>query len=185
MNEMRKSPALAGFLSMMPGLGQAYVGYYTQGFINILIFGSCIATMDKVDGIEPLLAPFTAFFWMFNIIDAVRKAKLYNAQAVGEQAAPIPTDSPLVGGVILLLIGFLLTLRITLDVDLEWLEDVWPLGLMAGGGYLVWKYRKAQRELRTTPSIPIAPPPPDPSLYASFGDDPTISPSAGEERRGA
>ena len=30
----RKSPVLALVLSLMPGLGQVYVGYYNQGFIN-------------------------------------------------------------------------------------------------------------------------------------------------------
>ena len=32
----RKSPALAAWLSLLPGLGQAYVGYYPQAFRNIL-----------------------------------------------------------------------------------------------------------------------------------------------------
>ena len=39
----RKSPWLAAILSAMPGLGQIYVGYYQQGFINALVVGGLIA----------------------------------------------------------------------------------------------------------------------------------------------
>lgn len=159
MNEMKKSPALAGFLSMLPGLGQAYVGYYTQGFIFILIFGACIAAMDHARGIEALLGPFIAFWWFFNIIDAVRKAKLYNAHQMGAAEAKLPTDSPLVGGIILLVIGVILTAHITFDIDMEWLENVWPLGLIAGGLYLVWKYQRAKQELRSPSPYGVVPPP--------------------------
>lgn len=159
MNEMKKSPGLAGFLSILPGLGQAYVGYYTRGFIFVLIFGACIAAMDHAEGLGPLLGPFLAFFWFFNIIDAVRSAKLYNAHQLGEPAATLPTDSPLVGGVILLIVGTLLTLRITFDIDMDWLEQVWPLGLVGGGLYLVWKYQRAKQDLRAPSPYTVTPPP--------------------------
>ena len=39
----RKSPALAAMLSLVPGLGQVYLGYYQQGFINILVVAAIIA----------------------------------------------------------------------------------------------------------------------------------------------
>ena len=32
----RKKPFLASVLSIMPGLGQVYVGYYKQGFVNAI-----------------------------------------------------------------------------------------------------------------------------------------------------
>ena len=35
-----KSPALAAILSMMPGLGQVYIGYYQRGFVHILVIAS-------------------------------------------------------------------------------------------------------------------------------------------------
>ena len=37
-----KSPMLAGFLSVMPGLGQVYVGYYQVGFVHAIITFSII-----------------------------------------------------------------------------------------------------------------------------------------------
>ena len=36
-DQRRKSPTLAALLSLMPGLGQVYVGYYQQGFIDIAV----------------------------------------------------------------------------------------------------------------------------------------------------
>jgi hypothetical protein len=58
----RKSPILASILSLMPGLGQIYVGYYRVGFIHILVVGSCITLLNAMDGdgIAPLLGFFLA-----------------------------------------------------------------------------------------------------------------------------
>jgi len=36
----RKSPAIAAILSMMPGLGQVYVGYYQRGFVHAVVVAS-------------------------------------------------------------------------------------------------------------------------------------------------
>lgn len=172
---LRKSPALAGFLSMLPGLGQAYVGYYTSGFINIAVVGAIISLLssNNVRGAEPFLGLFLSFFWVFNIIDAVRKAKLYNLFAVGEAESPVPTDSPLLGGVALVVIGLLLTLTVTFDVDLVWLEDVWPLFLLALGLYLLWRYRVARKQLENerAPALRM-PPPPDPNRFGSSPMEP-------------
>ena len=43
----RKSPLVATLLSCMPGLGQIYVGYYQQGFINMLVVASTIAILSS------------------------------------------------------------------------------------------------------------------------------------------
>lgn len=151
MSEIRvsKSPALAGILSMLPGLGQAYVGYYVAGFTNILVVGALIAMMNSrmVRGLEPFFGLFLAFFWIFNIIDAARRARLYNLHQLGENVQPLPTDSPLIGGVILSVLGLFLTLEITFDMDLDFLEDYWPLFLLGLGVYMIVKYRKTKREL--------------------------------------
>ena len=42
----RKSPVLATILSVMPGLGQVYVGYYKLGFIHMIVFGTTIAILN-------------------------------------------------------------------------------------------------------------------------------------------
>ncbi len=178
--DSRKSPFLAGFLSMFPGLGQVYVGYYIHGFVVMLIFASTIAVTSTggAPGLEPLLGIFLAFFWFFNIIDASRKASAYNRSALGERDTVVLTDSPLVGGAILLGLGILLTLRVTFDVDFEFLENIWPLGLVLGGGYLIWRYRRTQRELQSnrTNDTWSAPPPPPSMPMATPMSSPMSSP---------
>lgn len=146
---IRKSPALAGFLSMMPGAGQVYVGHYVAGFTNIGIVGSIITLLESgvVSRAEPFFGLFLAFFWIFNIVDAVRRARLYNLRAMGAFEEAAPTDSPLVGGILLAIIGLVLTLTITFDIDLDWLENVWPLAVLGAGIYLIFRYRRAKDEL--------------------------------------
>ena len=152
MKETRKSPVLAGiFSSILPGLGQVYLGFYITGFVYILVVAATMTVMDTTRELshEPLLPMFLAFFWLFNIIDAVRRAHAYNLYYTGEEEKPAPTDSPLVGGVVLLAAGILFTLKYTFGLEMEWLRQYWPLGLVLGGAYLVWKYLRTRRRLRS------------------------------------
>ncbi len=145
---MRKSPGLAAFFSLMPGLGQIYVGYYRAGFINIFVVAAIIAILAQTGAmVGPFLGPFLAFFWIFNMIDAHKKAKLYNQHLLGSEVAQPPTDSPLAVGVVFIIVGLLLTLGITFNVNMEWVEEVWPLGLLGAGIYMVWRYYKTKSEL--------------------------------------
>ena len=146
---LRKSPLLAGLLSLLPGAGQVYLGYYVSGFVNILVVAGLIALLnqDALGKWEPFLGTFLSFFWIFNIIDATRRARLYNEFMMGEVPERVPTDSPLVGGVVLLVVGLLLTLQITLGVSVAFLEPLWPLAVLAGGIYLTAKYVRTRREL--------------------------------------
>ncbi|MEZ4648451.1 MAG: hypothetical protein R3E97_06600 [Candidatus Eisenbacteria bacterium] len=181
--QIRKSPVLAGFLSVLPGAGQTYVGHYVAGFTNILVIGSLMTLLDSGQArpAEPFFGMLLAFFWIFNIVDAVRRARIYNLHAVGIEE-PMPTDSPLVGGVLLAFLGLVLTLTVTFDVDLDWLGNVWPLGVLGAGIYLILRYRKAKEQLereamtRTAHErvamAPSPPPPPPPFV------PPTFTPSA-------
>ena len=58
-----KSPFIACALSLLPGLGQVYVGYYKLGFIHNVVFASTIMllTTDLPDAMYPLLGIFLAF----------------------------------------------------------------------------------------------------------------------------
>jgi hypothetical protein len=148
---LRKSPTLAGVLSILPGLGQAYVGYYLAGFVNILVVGLLITVLNSLEHVEsgpqPFLGLFLSFFWIFNVLDAVRRAKRYNRSLAGGEAEALPTDSPLVGGIILLGIGVLLTVSITFGVKLTFLQTIWPLGLVIGAGLLLAKYYRTRAAL--------------------------------------
>ncbi len=140
-----KLPALAALFSIMPGLGQVYIGYYRQGFINVLVVASLITLLNtRMEGVHPLAGIFLAFFWLYNMVDAARKATLYNQALAGQGPAALPEEGrilrgreSLVGGAILILIGFVLFLHTRFGISLDWVERWWPIGLVLMGAYLV------------------------------------------------
>ncbi len=145
-----KSPVLAVLLSMMPGLGQVYVGYYKQGFVNILIIGSVIsflATAGHHDHpLTPLAGLFLAFFWLYNIVDAGRRASQYNQALSGHETIKPPSDfkmpgpgGSMVGGICLLLLGIILLSNTLFGFSLHWMEDWWPVALFIPGAWLIWR----------------------------------------------
>ena len=89
----RKSPMLACLLSLMPGVGQIYVGYYKLGFIHNIVFASTIMllTTRLPDPMYPLLGIFLAFFFIYNIVDAGRRAIYYNFAIDGVQGIEMPS----------------------------------------------------------------------------------------------
>ena len=147
----RKSPFLACLLSAMPGLGQVYTGYYQRGFAHAIIVAVIIAFLagNQVGPLTPLAALFLAFFWLYNIVDAGRRAALFNEVLAGRTGVELPEDikmpgmgGSVVGGITIALIGFILLLQTRFDVSLDWLEEWWPMALIAFGGYLVYKARE-------------------------------------------
>jgi len=150
-----KSTFLAGFLSgLMPGLGQVYVGYYPLGFVYAAIFAGLIACISSgaADSTMPLFPLLLSFFYFYNIVDAVRRAGYYNRIMAGLKPGELPLDAQMpaplgsvTGGVILIVIGVLLFLDAKFGISLEWLEDWWPLGLVALGVYLLHKGRQERR----------------------------------------
>jgi len=140
----RKSPLVASVMSVMPGLGQIYVGYYVQGFVNSIVVASLIAVLSQnARQWEPLLGMFLAFFWLYNIVDAGRRAALYNyaLAGLGPDELPdrvgMPQRSSLAAGVALLALGSMLLAHTRWGYSLQWLEYWWPLGLVLLGAYLV------------------------------------------------
>lgn len=141
-----KSPALACVLSMMPGLGQVYLGYYTRGFVHALVVAGLITLLATGDlnELDPMAGIFLAFFWLYNIIDAGRRASLYNVVLDGGETIELPRDfgkpSPygsIFAGLALIGVGFILLLHTRFDVPLSWLEQWWPVAPMLFGLYLL------------------------------------------------
>jgi hypothetical protein len=71
----KKSPGLAGFLSMFPGLGHLYLGLYQRAFA---FGGAFILSITFAQHRGDFFGPLIAFIWFFAIIDAVRQAKAIN-----------------------------------------------------------------------------------------------------------
>ena len=154
----RKSPAVAGFLSILPGLGQVYVGYYRRGFTNVLTAGLVISFLVATEGgtaFTPLAAIFLVFFEFYNMIDAARRATLYNLTLDGVEQVQLPdalSDGPFtglggsyIGGGAVLLFGVIALSNTLFGLSLQWLESWWPVLPIAFGVYLIYQaYQDSQ-----------------------------------------
>ncbi len=147
-----RSVALATLLSLMPGLGQVYLGYIQQGFINALVVASLITLLTVDAGtFTPLLALFMAFFWLYNIVDANRRALLLNQRILGLAPGELPEElSPALhgsvfGGLTLIVGGLLALAHVRFGLSLAWVQHWWPLALIGLGVHLVWKAVQASR----------------------------------------
>jgi hypothetical protein len=144
----RKSVKWAAILSLVPGLGQVYVGYYHAGFQHVAVL--CVTLLIASSGVfrdaEPPLVLFTIFYWLYNIVDAARRANLYNQALSGLRPMDLPDEmnpprriGSLAGGVGLIALGLVLFTHTMFDWSLRWLADWWPIGLVAVGAWLVYK----------------------------------------------
>ena len=137
----------------MPGLGHVYVGYFQLGVTIALVFAGCITALSigRAEGASNRCSAFAiAFTYLFGIVDAIRR---------GVHLQPLPRGpgrrhrrrrrwsmpgwgGSRAGGIVLILLGGLLALETMFDIELEWLADVWPLGLIGLG---IWLFVKARR----------------------------------------
>jgi hypothetical protein len=153
-----KSPSLAAAFSVVPGLGQVYVGYYPRGFVHIIVVAgiiSILASSSDSRAYTPLLALFLGFFWLYNMIDAARLAALYNRALFGGHEPDLPhgfelpgMGGSILGGSVLVAAAFVVLLHTRFDVRLDWLGDWWPVFPMLFG---VWLIAKAISERRSRP----------------------------------
>jgi hypothetical protein len=152
---MKRSPSLAVFLSLVPGLGHIYVGQSANGFLIGLSFVMAIHMAAEVAGPFGILIPFILLYAM---VDAHRAAVEVNRIVA---AGGIPPKDPDFGltrwwGYILIGLGVLFTLENFDLFDFDWLWRLWPLALIAIGVYVL--RRRAEPEV----SAPL-PPPPEPA----------------------
>ena len=150
----RKSRLIAGLLSIMPGLGQIYVGYYRRGFTQVVIVASVMTLLSSrsVRGFEPFFGFFISFFWMYSIIDAIRLASLYNDAMAGlgpedlrHELVLTGRGGSIAGGIGLILVGVLFLLNTVFGVSMDWLKQWWPVAAVGFGIYLVYRGIQDQR----------------------------------------
>jgi len=144
---IQRSPAAALVLSFLPGLGHIYLGLYQRGIVLFTVFASAILLADSVDA-AGILIPF---IWFFGIIDAYRQAKILN---LGEVDTPSTAGQTSLGfGVFLTVLGAVLLINNFYPLDLSWLRNWWPAGIILVGLWLIasaWNERKKREADRAS-----------------------------------
>ena len=147
----KKSPFIAGLFSVIPGLGQIYVGYYQRGFIHVVVAGTVLSLLvamgeNQSFALMPMGVIFLIFFELYNIIDAGRRAALYNLSLDGVEQVDLPDDlskatlgGTFPGGVVLVVFGVIALSHTAFGMSLIWVENWWPLAPIALGVYLFYQ----------------------------------------------
>jgi TM2 domain-containing membrane protein YozV len=133
-----KSPGLAAFLSLFPGLGQVYNGQIARAFV--FFFGFVGSIYLTASGHEFPFAFVIPFVYLFNIIDAWKGASSINGRFLGGKAEPeveSGVESPVWGGT-LAVIGLLVLFNNLGWLDLDRLARWWPVLLIAVGVYFLY-----------------------------------------------
>jgi Domain of unknown function (DUF5668)/B-box zinc finger len=141
------NPTVAGILAgFFPfGVGAVYTSQYAKGLAHLLIFAGLIWGTDHTGGAEAIFGIGFAFFYVYQIIDAVRSARAIQlgqpapdpfglGQALGS-GERIDTSKVPTGAVILIVVGLLFLLH-TAGVFEFGFERIWPVFLIALGAWL-------------------------------------------------
>ena len=139
-----RTPFLAAFFGLFPGLGNVYNGLYLRGITFFLIVIGLITVAQDTRPPETVLLIFAIIFtWLFSIFDAYRQATLINYGYAPDLEMP---DKPrfsgwgsggLTAGVAVFLLGLYGLLRDRFDLDLSLLVDYWYLLFMIFGAFLI------------------------------------------------
>ena len=146
------NPALAGILAgFFPfGVGAVYTGQYAKGLAHLAVFVLLIAGASASDhghgeALGIICGVGIAFFYVYQIIDAVRSAKaIQMAQPVPDPfglaatfggGEKIETSKIPVGAIVLILLGVLFLLH-TMGLTEFGLDRFWPVILIGIGGFM-------------------------------------------------
>ena len=144
------NPAVAGILAgFFPfGVGAVYTGQYAKGLAHLLIFVGLIVGMGQSDPLDTICGFAFAFFYVWQIIDAVRSARaiqlgqpapdplgLGQAFGAGEKTdtSRIPTAA-----IVLIALGIIFLLRSSGVFEFS-LDNIWPVLLILLGLWLFGK----------------------------------------------
>jgi len=143
-----KSPVLAGFLGLIPGVGAIYNGQILKGIIFIFIYAGLIS-MQEHSAIQPLAAFALTGFIIYLVIDAVQTANRINrlALAGGEVEEEKIEEFPkamkagsIFWGAVLMALGFVFLLANFELISYGTVFDFWPVFIIVIGIKLVVDY---------------------------------------------
>jgi hypothetical protein len=142
------NPTVAGILAgFFPfGVGAVYTGQYAKGLAHLAIFGLLVAgcSVSNSAALPVICGISLAFFYVYQIIDAVRSARAiqagqpapdpYGLAATFGGGAKIETSKIPMGAIVLILVGVLFLLH-TMGLELGF-DRFWPLILIVAGGWM-------------------------------------------------
>jgi Domain of unknown function (DUF5668)/B-box zinc finger len=152
------NPTVAGILAgFFPfGVGAVYCSQYAKGLAHLLIFAMLIFGSDHAGKWDWLFGIGIAFFYVYQIIDAVRTARAL------QEGQPAPDPMGLgqtfsmgekfdsgrvpVGAVILIGLGVLFLLH-TMGIMEYGFERFWPLILIFLGGWMFYRNYERSRQI--------------------------------------
>ena len=145
-----KNPGAAGALGIIPGMGHLYLGLYQRAAILFGVWVLFISLVEHSHGPFPGIA--IPFWMVFSIIDASRQAKAINATGRPEanilgSDEPVRVSGSLTAGVLLILIGGFLLLNRFVTIDLSFLNDWWPILLVAFGAWQVFRHYQSRQDV--------------------------------------
>jgi len=143
------NPTVAGILAgFFPfGVGAVYTGQYAKGLAHLAIMTLLIVVhnLGNSTAVSVICGFGIAFFWVYQIIDAVRSAKaIQMAQPIPDPfglaatfggGAKIETSKIPMGAIVLILVGVLFMLH-TMGWAEYGLDRFWPLILIAIGAWM-------------------------------------------------
>src|SRR5260370_14624040 len=141
------NPTVAGILGAIPfGIGAVYNGHYGKGLAHLAIFAFLIYGSNHSGDWGAVAFGFAiAFFWFYQVFDAVRTAKAIQAGAPGPDpfglseiatgGTKIDASKIPMGAIVLILVGVLFMLH-TMGWAEYGLDRFWPLILIAFGAWL-------------------------------------------------
>lgn len=153
----RKSPGLAVLFSVLPGLGHIYLGLYQRGIAFFAAFLAALWLSEHAD-LSGVIVAFVFFFAMF---DAHRMATLLGTGALVTAPAGEQNHVGNLGrgnltlGMVLLVAGALLLYSNFYPLDLSFLADWWPLGLVLFGLWLVVRDLRSKAGNKKTEDGPL------------------------------
>jgi hypothetical protein len=142
-----KSPALAGILALIPfGTGAFYNGQYLKGLLYFISFAGLI-TINTHGAGQPFTGLLLAGFIIFQFFESIQAAKAINLVAAGqkpEDAAKadflpdVIRAGSIFWGIILIVIGVLVTLTNFDVLTWETLWHFWPVPMIIFGLKLIY-----------------------------------------------
>lgn len=159
-------PNRAALLGLVPALGAIYNGTYLRAIYQFAIFALLWLIAEAGDmGFLGFL--MVLVFYIYTIVDAYRTASRIQQGVLGTgraEATPQALRAPLLHGLVLIVLGIIFILNNFDLFPMEILGKLWPLVLVAGGGYLIWKRRSGivlpAADAPRSPVIPPVPPAP-------------------------